>query len=470
MGDLIESAPVRTLATWGMNARCSTRVLKPRSEWELAGALAEIRTKGVTAGLRGAGCSYGDAPLNSSGLAVDTSGMRAIHSFDPDTGVLDAEPGVTIEQVWRRALPRGYWPPVVPGTMFPTLGGCAAMNIHGKNHFKAGALGRYVRRFRLAAGTGEILDCSPSENPEIFRAAIGGFGLLGAISRIELDLRRVHSGDLWVKALCCPDLESMIATMEEERPHSDYMVGWVDVLGGGRGLIHRARYLEEGEDESPGDTLSATHQELPSRFFLVIPKGWLWMGLWCFFNKPGMRLVNHVKYASGCRAARGGEHRQSLVGFSFLLDYVPRWKYAYKPRGFIQYQAFVPKEHALAVFREQMALARRFGIAPFLGVLKRHRAEPDFLLSHAVDGYSLALDFPLPRRGIEGVLPMTRAMDEAVVAHGGRFYLAKDSTLGRDSYAASLPAAEIAEFRRLKRRLDPDGIFQSDLSRRLGLA
>jgi decaprenylphospho-beta-D-ribofuranose 2-oxidase len=182
-----------------------------------------------------------------------------------------------------------------------------------------------------------------------------------------------------------------------------------------------------------------------------------------------MRLVNAVKYFMGRRHARAGEHRQSLVGFSFLLDYLPRWKYAYKPRGFIQFQSFVPKETALATFQAQMSLSKLHGIEPFLGVLKRHQAEPDFLLSHAVDGYSLALDFPLPRGGLKAIQVLTGAMEEVVQKAGGRFYLAKDSTLTPRAYRSSLPNEELLEFEGLRQRLDPDQVFQSDLSHRLEL-
>jgi FAD/FMN-containing dehydrogenase len=451
---------------WGMNARCSAPASHPRTVGELNGALTAARNAGTSAGLRGAGCSYGDAALNTDGSIIDFRDWNRILSFDEQTGVMVAEPGVTIGQVWQEALPHGWWPPVVPGTMFPTLGGCLAMNIHGKNNFQAGTIGRHVRSFDLMLADGTVKTCSKGANEELFHAAIGSFGMLGAFTRIELQLKQVHSGNLEVQGAACADLTEMIAHFEEHWETCDYLVGWIDAFGGGRGLIHQAWYPGQGVDTNTAATLQRSHQELPPRLFGFIPRSWMWCGMWCFLHKPGMRFVNAIKYRLGRRQANRARHRQSLVGFSFLLDYVPHWKYAYKPGSFIQYQVFVPKRNAVATFEAQLRLCKEHGIIPFLGVLKKHLPDP-FLMTHAVDGYSLALDLPLARGGRNRLWKLAHAMDEVVLDAGGRFYLAKDSTLTSEGFKTAYPAENLSRFLELKRELDPDDLFQTDLSRRL---
>ena len=464
-GRRLETDP-ESFEAWGMNARCSAPVFRPGTVDELRDALRAAGDAGTAAGLRGAGCSYGDASLTTDGCIVDFRRWNHILSFDKQSGILVAEPGVTIEQVWREALPHGWWPPVVPGTMFPTLGGCLAMNIHGKNNFQAGTIGRHVRSFDLMLADGTVETCSEDTNQALFRAAIGGFGMLGAFTRIELQLKRVHSGDLEVQAHSCANLGEMVAHFEEQSESCDYLVGWVDAFGGGRGLVHQASYPKRGAVANPAETLEPSHQDLPPRFFGIIPRSWIWWGLWCFFHKPGMRLVNALKYRLGRSHAGRSPYHQSLVGFSFLLDYVPRWKYAYKPGAFIQYQTFVPKENAVATFEAQLRLCKEHGIVPFLGVLKKHLPDP-FLMTHAVDGYSLALDLPLPRGGRERLWRLAHAMDDVVIGAGGRFYLAKDSTLTAEGFQAAYPPENLARFLELKRELDPERLFQTDLSRRL---
>lgn len=458
--------PPEVVEGWGMHARCSVPVIRPTSVDTLRAALEEAADAGKSTGLRGAGCSYGDAALNTEGCVLDFRDWNTIHSFDGETGVLVADPGVTIEQVWRKALPHGWWPAVVPGTMFPTLAGCLAMNVHGKNNFQAGTIGRHVRAFDLMLADGTSRTCTPEENAELFFAAIGGFGMLGAFTRIELQLKRVHSGDLDVEAVASANLTEMVAYFEDNWQSSDYLVGWVDAFGDGRGLIHRAWYPGEGEEPDPEATFRNSHQELPPRILGIVPRSWMWWGLWCFFHKPGIRFINAVKYRLGRRQAKHPRHRQPLVGFSFLLDYVPRWKHAYKPGAFIQYQTFVPKERAVATFESQLRLCKAHGVVPFLGVLKKHLPDP-FLMTHAVDGYSLALDLPLARGGRDRLWNLARAMDEVVLEAGGRFYLAKDSTLTPDGFRTAYPSENLARFLELKHRLDPGARFQTDLSRRL---
>jgi FAD/FMN-containing dehydrogenase len=467
-GTLSGALPLREelVQGWGMSCGGRAPVARPRRADELHAALELARSRGLSVGLRGAGCSYGDAAINSDGMVLDLRALKRVLAFDRAAGVIHCEPGVTIEQIWRLALPAGWWPPVVPGTMFPTLGGCAAMNIHGKNNFQAGTIGEHITRFGLMLADGSVRECDREREPELFHAAIGGFGMLGCFTDLTLKLKRVHSGDLRVRPVATASIPEMIAFFESEHARTDYLVGWVDAFGGGRGLIHQAWYLHEGEDPDPAATLLAAHQDLPSRFFLVVPKSWLWFGLWCFLNQAGMRVVNAMKYRSGVRHARTPPYRQPLVAFSFLLDYVPNWKHAYRPGGLIQYQTFVPKADAARVFQEQIRLAREAGLLPYLGVLKKHRPDP-FLMTHAVDGYSLALDFPVGGGNRRRVWELARRMDPVVAGAGGRFYFAKDSTMTPEVLRRVYPRERVEAFLDLKRRLDPGSLFQTDLSRRL---
>ena len=191
--------PRRVFDGYGYHCRSVSAFAEPRSPDELAAWFRYAREHDLTVAMRGAGRSYGDAALNAGGLVFDTRGMTRVLAWDPATGVADIEPGVTIEQLWRTFLRDGYWPPVVPGTMFPTLAGCAAMNVHGKNNFRAGPWGDHILEVDLCTPGGAVITASRTENPDIFHAAIGGFGMLGAFTRLRLQLKRVHSGRVRVR-------------------------------------------------------------------------------------------------------------------------------------------------------------------------------------------------------------------------------------------------------------------------------
>ena len=471
MTDPVPGAARRVLGGYGQAVVSASAYVGPRSVEELRDVLMAAARHKRPVALRGAGRSYGDAAMNEGGLVIGTEHLDRILAWDPGTGVMEMEPGVTVEGMWRTALPDGWWPAVVPGTMHPTVGGCVAMNIHGKNHFKVGPFGDHVLELDLLTPRGELLTCSRDANADIFRAVIGGFGMLGVTTRVRMQLKRVTSGNVRVEAWSTPDLDALFDAFEERLPGSDYLVGWIDAFGAGRGLgraiVHQANYLAEGEDPDPVRSCSLEAQELPERFFGVIPRGLMWRLLQPFAHQPGMRLVNLGKVTFSRLFDRVGKtYLQSHVAFAFLLDYVPRWRDAYGSGGFIQVQPFVPKESARQTMRAILELCQRRGIRPYLAVFKKHTAD-DYLLSHALDGYSLAMDFPVTAATRDAVWKLGQEITELVVAAGGKVYFAKDAVARPDQVARAYGTEAIEAFRRLKARLDPDGIWSSELSRRV---
>lgn len=457
------------VSSWGGSRSVLSYVYRPSTTEQVREVFALARERGLRVGLRGGGLSYGDASLNAENICLDLTRMNRILSWNTDEGLIRAEPGVTMRQLWQYAIGDGWWPAVVPGTMFVTMGGGASMNIHGKNNFKAGPIGEHIQEFDLLLPNGETRRCSRDNYADLFHAAIGGFGMLGVFTSITLKLKKVHSGLLRVTPLSTANLSEMFRVFEERLPQSDYLVGWIDCFakgtGLGRGLIHQANYLGPGEDPAPARTLRVENQELPETLFGLVPKSILWRFMRPFVNNPGVAFVNAAKYHSGRRSDRQ-THLTSHAGFAFLLDYVPGWKRAYGPHGLIQYQSFVPKERAEEVFREQIALCQRRGIIPYLSVFKRHRPDA-FLMTHAVDGYSLALDFRLTAGNRTAVWALAAELDRLVLEAGGRFYFAKDSTLHAARLTDYLSEERVQTFLALKRACDPEEMLQTELYRRV---
>lgn len=450
---------------WGMSSASASYVYRPVTVEGIIEALNTARELGLNAAIKGAGNSYGDAFQCPEGVAIDLTRMNRILGFDPVTGIIKCEPGVTIDALWRYVIGDGWWPPVVSGTSKVTLGGALAANIHGKNNFNAGPIGEHILSFDFLFPDGQVVHCTPSD--DLFYAAIGGFGLLGVFAAIEIQLKRVYSGNLRVEALACTDWQDTFHVFRENEAH-DYLVAWVDAFtekpAAGRSLVHAADYLGPGEDPHPEETLNVRAQELSDTVCGWIPKSKLHRLMSPFVSRFGMKMTNRMKFRSAKRED-GTKSLVRLAEFSFLLDSVPNWKLAYKPAALIQYQLFAPKENALAVFADVTAYARDRGHPPYLAVMKRHR--PDrFLLSHAVDGYSLALDFPVTRKNREDLWALTAELDQKVLAAGGRFYFAKDSTMTRPTAEAYL-GLSLTRFMDIKAELDPEGLIQTSLSRRV---
>jgi FAD/FMN-containing dehydrogenase len=457
------------VTAWGGATAAMSYVYRPSTVDGVAAVFDLARRHGVTVGLRGAGQSYGDASLNAEHVTLDCSRLTRILDWNPTDGVIRVEPGVTIRQLWQYAIGDGWWPYVVPGTMAVSIGGAAAMNIHGKNNWKVGSIGDHIREFELLLPSGEVRRCSRTSHPDLFHAAIGGFGMLGCMTSVTLELKRIHSGLLEVEPVTAANFEDMTAVFEARMADADYLVGWVDCFAGGaargRGLVHAARYLDPGDDPEPCRTLRVDAQELPDTILGLLPKSAVWRFMRPATNDLGVRAVNAVKYRLG-RREHGHRFRQSHGAFAFLLDYVPGWKRAYGPGGLIQYQSFIPAAHATAVYRELLDRAGRAGLVPYLGVFKRHRPDP-FWMTHAVDGYSLALDFRVTPANRARLWALASELDGVVTTAGGRFYFAKDSTLGPASVAGLLDEERVQRFWTLKRACDPDGLFMTDLARRV---
>lgn len=460
----------RVLA-WGGASDSSSYVVRPSTIEVLRDVFEYARRSGMTVGFRGGGNSYGDAALNNENLLVDLRRMNRILDWDPRSGLIRVEPGVTLEQLWQYVLEDGLWPPVVTGTMKITMGGGLAMNVHGKNAWKMGPIGDHTLDFDLMRPDGEIIHCSRDENDDIFHAAIGGFGMLGAFTAITLQMKRIYSGLLNVEAAASPNLTAMMAYFEQYRDAADYLVGWLDAFPSaehlGRGQVHRATYLEPGEDPAPEVSLSLANQLIPGTILGLFPKVWLPPFMRPFYNNAGWRLVCHAKFlGSRFKEGYGGaQYQQPHAHFHFLLDAIP-FKNAYGPAGIIQYQVFVPVRGAEKTLTTLLEMGHEHRMPNYLSVLKRHRPDP-FLMTHGLDGYSLAMDFHLAEGKRARMRQLAREMDEIVLDAGGRFYFAKDSTLRPEVVRAYLGPETIARFRILKERCDPDGLLETNLWRRL---
>jgi len=455
------------LENFGHSLSAQSYLVQPRSAEEIYSAFQLAKKMGVTVTARGAGRSYNDAALAGGGVVLDMSAMNQILEWNQATGQIRCEPGVTLEQLWQHVEPHGWWPPVVSGTMKTTLGGCLAANIHGKNNFKMGPIGEHVVEFTAVLPTGAEIVCTPTKNADLFYAMISGYGMLGIFVSITLQMKRIHSGLLTVDALPVHNLREQLSVLLDGAPNHDYIVGWLDTMTGGkslgRGQIHAARYLHEGEDPNPQETMKLKNQILPPRIFGVFPKGLLHYFMRPFGNNLGWRGVNTAKYIASLRKHT---FRQPHAAFHFLLDYVPNWELSYGRGGLIQYQSFLPKETALQAWTEVLALTKKQGLPSYLGVTKRHRPD-NFLLTHAMDGFSLAMDFKVTDARRTKLRAMLLECDKIVLAHGGRFYFAKNSETTAETALAFYGQETVDKFKKLKKRCDPNGLLESDLYRRI---
>ncbi len=443
------------LGGWGRFPVERCHLYRPERRRELAALLTSGTQRDYAS--RGLGRSYGDAALNRESGVISHLRLNRFLAFDPEAGVLECEAGASLADILQYFLPRGFFLPVTPGTKFVTLGGAIAADVHGKNHHRDGTVANFIKDFRLLTPSGEILFCSPASHSEIFWATFGGMGLTGVILSARLVLRRVESAYIFVDYQKTRNFEEAIEIMGESDRQYQYSVAWIDCLATGaslgRAVLMRGNHAPSGElPKRVRDPLAApSHRQwnLP----IDLPR--------LALNSLTVGTFNALFYAAHRNAAR---QLVDLEKFFYPLDAIQNWNRLYGRRGFVQYQFALPPERGragLAAILERLARSRR---GSFLGVLKCFGDANPAPLSFPVRGYTLALDLPADT----GLRPFLQELDQLVLRHGGRVYLAKDAALSAETFAAMYPQLE--RFRALKRRLDPNGALSSSLARRLKIA
>lgn len=404
---------------------------------------------------RGAGRSYGDAAVGEA-ATVDMRRLNRFRGFDPGTGLLDAEAGVTLSEVIDVFLPKGWFPYATPGTQFVTLGGAAAADVHGKNHHLEGGFGRSVTRMRLATPRDGVLTASPDQEPELFAATIGGMGLTGIMLDMQVRLRPVETGWIRQRTRVVKNLGEMLQVLGHDQ--ATYSVAWIDCLARGASLGRGLVYLGEHAALAELDE-RASRDRFPSRRARRLRAPFEAPDV--LLNPYSMRAFNELYFRKGALAA----DQEQLVGWEpyfYPLDGVLEWNLLYGKRGFLQHQCVIPWATAEGAIAEILDRVARRGIGSFLAVVKS-LGTADGILSFPMEGVTLTLDFPMR----DGLLDFLDELDQVVVGANGRIYLAKDARQAPSTFEAGYPA--LSRWRSLRRASGADQRIRSKLSQRLAL-
>jgi decaprenylphospho-beta-D-ribofuranose 2-oxidase len=422
-----------------------------------AATIKEAGTRGALA--RGLGRSYGDAAQNGGGLVLRLASGAGDVVLDTATHTATVGAGVSIDELLRVAVPRGLFVPVTPGTRFVTIGGAIASDIHGKNHHVDGSIGAHIESITMVLADGSTTIVGPALNPDLFWATIGGMGLTGLIVEATLRLLPIETSRMRVDTSRLADLDTLLATMSEGDDQVRYSVAWIDLVAKGRHLGRSVLYRSDHARLADLDTDAARAPFAygPHQLLSVPP------------IIPRTGVLNHATVAAFNEVwfRKAPKHRtdeiQGIGAFFHPLDLVGSWNRLYGSRGMVQYQFVVPfgQEDALRTVVERFSAS---GAASFLAVLKRFGAANPAPLSFPQAGWTMALDIAGSSLGLSELL---HSVDRVVLDAGGRHYLAKDSHMTAESVRRGYP--RLAEWQAIRDEVDPTGVWQSDLGRRLGL-
>ncbi|WKN43501.1 FAD-binding oxidoreductase [Tunicatimonas pelagia] len=403
---------------------------------------------------RGLGRCYGDAALSDQILS--TVKHNHILEFNPESGVICCQSGVSLHNLLEVFVPKGWFLPVTPGTKFITVGGALASDIHGKNHHIAGCFGDHVSSCTLLLADGKRIRCSPTENSEVFNATRGGMGLTGMIDTVTFQLKKIESSYIKQRQIKAQNLNEVLALFDKYKSYT-YSMAWIDCLKGGKNFGRSIMMMGE---HATLDELTSKQQQTPLiskvghdiNMPINLP-GFVLNSLsvkafnWLYFHKNVKKVIeNTVHYDP----------------FFYPLDSILHWNRMYGKKGFVQYQFVLPISNSKEGLVKIMDRIRQKGWGSFLSVLKLF-GKQESLISFPMEGYTLALDFPLKK----GLFNFLDELDELVLDLGGRIYLTKDARMKADTFMNSYPGSR--EFLQILKQINPDLTVQSDLAKRLSI-
>ena len=431
-----------SISGWGNYPKQESQVLSPSS---VAALHLEIRQEHAFIA-RGMGRSYGDSA--NAPRVLQTSYCDHFVEFDDKTGRLTAESGITLREILRVIVPKGWFLPVTPGTSYVTLGGAIASDVHGKNHHVVGTFGQHVVSMTVLLGTGEVVTTSPTQLPDLFHATCGGMGLTGVILMATIQLIPIKSAYINQRTIKAESIEAACEAFEANSI-ATYSVAWIDCLTTGKHLGRSVLMVGEHSDSGGLDLAIKAPITVPFHTPAAL------------LNGVTMRAFNTAYWA---KAAHNKSQTIPLLPYFYPLDAIGGWNKLYGKAGFVQYQFVLPKTDGVANMRKILTRIAQSGSGSFLAVLKQFGPANQNLLSFPIEGYTLALDFKMS----SSVIDLLHWLDGMVADMGGRVYLTKDAVMREESFKTTYPKWQA--FEAVRQKYCAIGKFASAQSKRLGLA
>jgi decaprenylphospho-beta-D-ribofuranose 2-oxidase len=404
---------------------------------------------------RGMGRCYGDSALNDT--IISTTEFNQMKSFDASTGIVICQAGITLEAILNTIIPSGWFLPVTPGTKFVTIGGVVAANVHGKNHHVHGSLSQHLMYIDVLTSEDTIIRCSPNEQSDLFYMTCGGMGLTGIIVEVAIQLIPISSSYIRQKTMRAKNLETIMDYFEVSHDWT-YSVAWIDCLATGSSLGRSVLMLgEHATCNELSHRQSKQPLQLSSKRKKSIP---YFLPNWAL-NSWTVRLFNMAYF----HASPKTESTQIIDYDSFFypLDHIHHWNKCYGKRGFTQYQCVFPLHSSKDGLTQLLHKISDSGQGSFLAVLKRFGKESLPGLSFPMEGYTLALDFPMT----PSTCQLMNELDTIVEKYNGRLYLAKDSRMSASFFKSTYKNYD--SFISHKNNIDTKHQFQSMQSRRLSI-
>jgi FAD/FMN-containing dehydrogenase len=420
--------------------------------------LSLISAHGRKASIAGSRHAMGGQQFGSATDLIDITALNRVLSFDRSTGVLEVEGGITwpsiIEYCWR--MQQGDAKPwsiiqKQTGADSLTLGGALSANIHGRGLTMRPVIND-VEAFQLITPNGDQLECSRFKNSELFRLAIGGYGLFGVISRIKLRLMPRSRLKRRVKIL---DIDDLMPAFEQRIVEGclygdfQYMTDATSTDFLRKGVFSCYLPVESDIQERQHRDLSVAE--------------WKELYRLAFANKRDA----YEAYSNYYLSTDGQFYWSDMHQLSIYLDdyhvEVNR-KLGFEDKASLMIsEIYVPREHLAEFMGNARALALKHDLDIIYGTIRLIEKDDESALPWAKDNYACIIFnlrvFHTPQ-GIRKAEQDFCALIDVALPFGGSYYLTYHRWARKDQLLSCYP--EFPKFLQMKRRYDPMEVIESD--------
>ena len=426
----------------GLNPVAVAAVAAPRSVADVQAAL-ERSTGPVSIG--GGHFSMGGQTASPGSLHLDMRHLNQVVAFDPGARTIRVQAGMRWRALQDLLDPHDLSVKVMQSYSNFSVGGSVSVNCHGR-YVGNGAIAGTVRALQLVTAGGEVLELSRQQHPELFAAVLGGYGGLGVVTEVELDLAR----------------NTRIARHVARVPLDEYPAWFrANVLGRPDVVLHNADLVPPSFDAPLA--VSWRHSDAPlTDTRRLVPAGADYGReqnlIWAASELPGGDRVRERFLTDRIL----GEQRVVMRNLEASLDTASLEPRTRRMSTYLLQEYFVPVRH-FAPFARQMASILRAHDVQALNVSIRHApADTTSLLRWAPQEVFCFVLYHKQRmweRSEHAAARWTRALVDAALSLGGRHYLPYRLHATPEQFLRAYP--EVEAFTAIKRRLDPGNRFRN---------
>jgi FAD/FMN-containing dehydrogenase len=432
-------------------------LLTPHTRDELAEIVRSASQNAVPISVSGCRHSMGGQQFATDSICIDTRSLDRVISFDQKHGLIEAEAGIQWPKLIRayldaQANSAKQWgiAQKQTGADTFTLGGSLSSNVHGRGLAMKPLISN-VESFTLINADGKSIRCSRDENNELFRLAIGGYGLFGLIDSVTLRLVPRQKLRRVVEVISADDLPKRF----EERIAQSFLYG----------------DFQFSVDEKSTDFLRrgvfSCYEPIDEHEPIVAKKAlrdddWLDLLRWAYTDREkAFKRYSDYYLSTNGQTYWSDTHQLS----AYLPNYAEkiREQIGGKESSLIISEIYVPRRELPDFLAKAAELLRSNRTIVIYGTVRLIEKDDESFLAWAKRPYACIifnlLTFHTPD-GIEGSARSFRGLIDLAIARGGSYYLTYHKFAKPEQVMACYP--QFKQFLDLKRNYDPAERFQSD--------